>query len=395
MNSRTWFCFLLIAAAALVLCPGVHAAQPPGAGKPATAAEAAAELWTFMLPDAKVVAGVDWQRARSSPAGQMISKRLVNAPGTKSKVTSAGLDFVDGFDRLLMSAPAPAPGQEAATQMLLALSGRFDRAKLKKSMPAGTAIERFQGIDLFVPPASKSDEMVAGLVSERLLLLGDKASIASALESRSGLSDATLLERAKQMDARHEIWMIADSLPEMPSSSGVTAMQGLQDIRSAEIGIGFRAGMDLAANLTFSDAEKAQGMAMFAQMLSAMPPGNTPASREMAAFAKGLSVKAEGATVKASLSLSMAQLERAAVQVRSGVEQASRKSLESLVGVGPQTGQIPGLRPAARSGGAQTMASAPPAVATRPAQPVKRTIRIVGLEEGEREIPYASQGSRN
>jgi len=36
MNSRTVLCVLLITAAVLAFCPGVHAAQPPGAGKPAT-----------------------------------------------------------------------------------------------------------------------------------------------------------------------------------------------------------------------------------------------------------------------------------------------------------------------------------------------------------------------
>ena len=393
MNSRTVLCFLLIAAAVLAFCPVVQAAQPPGAGKPATAAEAAAELWTFMLPDAKIVAGIDWQRAKSSPAGQMISKRLINAPGTKSKVTSVGLDFMDGFDRLVMSAPAPVPGQPGNQQVLLALSGQFDRAKLKKSMPAGTAIERFQGIDLFVPPSSKSDEMVAGFVSDKLLLLGDRESIATALEARSGLTDAALLDRARQMEARHEIWLIADSLPEMPASAGeaAMAMQGMQDLRGAEVGIGLRSGMDLTANLTFTDAEKAQGMAMFAQMLTAMPAGADPASREMAALAKSLTVKADGAMVRASLSMSMAQLERAAMQVRSGVEQVSRKSLESLVGVGSQPGTIPGLRPSVSATG-QTVSSVPRIYPPRPSQPVKRTIRIVGLEEGDKEISYTSPG---
>ncbi|MBA3975088.1 MAG: hypothetical protein C0504_12835 [Candidatus Solibacter sp.] len=395
MNSRTVLCVLLIAAAVLAFCPGVQAAQPSGAGKPATAAEAAAELWTFMLPDAKIVAGIDWQRAKSSPAGQMISKRLVNAPATRGKVASAGLDFVDGFDRLLMSAPAPAPGQPGTQQMLLALSGRFDRARLKKSMPAGTAIERFQGIDLFIPPSSKTDEMVAGFVSDRLLLLGDKASIAGALQTRSGLSDAALLDRAKQMEASHEIWMIADSIPEMPAASGASPIQGMEDIRAAEIGIALRSGMDMTAILTFTDAEKAQGMAMFAQMLAAMPAGNNPASREMAAMARNLSVKAEGASVKATLSLSMAQLASAAVQMRGGIEQASRKTLESLVGVGSQTGPIPGLRPAARATPSQPLASAPRIAPPRPAQPVKKTIRIVGLDDGDKEISYSSPGGRH
>lgn len=79
------------------------------------------------------------------------------------------------------------------------------------------------------------------------------------------------------------------------------------------------------------------------------------------------------------------------MQVRSGVEQVSRKSLESLVGVGSQPGTIPGLRPSVSATG-QTVSSVPRIYPPRPSQPVKRTIRIVGLEEGDKEISYTSPG---
>jgi hypothetical protein len=44
-------------------------------------------------------------------------------------------------------------------------------------------------------------------------------------------------------------------------------------------------------------------------------------------------------------------------------------------------------RPAAKTG-AETAAVAPP---PRPVQPVNRTIRIVGLETGDREVSYTSR----
>ncbi len=261
-------------------------------------------------------------------------------------------------------------------------------------MPAGTAIERFRGIDLFVPPTAKADEMVAGWVSETLMLMGDRDSIADVLDARSGIGDPSLLSRARQMETQHEFWMIADAPPYMAAGSGPGATQGIDDIRSMDMAISLRQGLGLKANFTMSDAEKAQGAAMLAQMFTAFPPSPNQQASALAAIAKNLSVKVEGAVIRANLNLSLAQLERAAVEVRAGLEGASRRSLESLVGVGRGGSLPPGSRPTLRAESARSLPMPAPAAAV-PAQPAKRTIRIVGLDEGVKEVSYTSPAPRN
>ena len=154
-----------------------------------------------------------------------------------------------------------------------------------------------------------------------------------------------------------------------------------------------RQGLGLKASFTMSDAEKAQGAAMLSQMFSAFPPNANQQASALAAIAKNLSVKVEGPVIQANLNLSMAQLERAAVEVRAGLENTSRRSLESLIGVGGG-GAVPlGSRPAVRSASANNMPMPAPALVA-PAQPVKRTIRIVGLDEGVKEVSYTSSAAR-
>ena len=60
---------------------------------------------------------------------------------------------------------------------MVAVEGRVDRASMKKLMPAGTAVERFQGVDLFVPPKGQDTDMLLALVSDRVALIGDRDSI--------------------------------------------------------------------------------------------------------------------------------------------------------------------------------------------------------------------------
>ncbi len=394
MNARTLICILITAAAVLTFCPsasGQAAASPSGQPPAAIAGE---DLWSYILPGAKVVAGIDWQRAKSSDTGVMLMKKLLATPGVKSKMTESGLDFIDGFDRLLISSPGQGPGSDGKNIAVIAIAGRFDRAKLKKSMPAGTAIERLRGIDLFVPPTAKADEMVAGWVSETLMLMGDRESITEVLDARSGLSDRALLSRARQLETQHEFWMIADAPPYVAAGSGPGATQGIDDIRSMEMAISLRQGLGLKANFTMPDAEKAQGAAMLAQMFTAFPPSPNQQGSALGAIAKNLGVKVEGPMIRVNLKLSVAELERAAVEVRAGLEDGSRRSLESLIGVGGGGSLPPGSRAAVRSESVRSLPmTAPPAAA--PAQPVKKTIRIVGLDEGVKEVSYTAPTGRN
>jgi hypothetical protein len=391
MNARTLICILLTAAAALTFCPSASGQSPAAQ---AVAAGGVEDLWTYTLPGAKVVAGVDWKRAKTSETGAMLMKKLMGTPGAKSKMTQVGLDFVDGFDRLLITSPGQGPDSDGKNSAVIAVAGRFDRAKLKKSMPAGTAVERFRGIDLFVPPSAKTDEMVAGWVSETLMLMGDRDSIADVLDARSGIGDPALLSRAKLLETQHEFWMIADVPPYAAAGSAPGAAQGIEDIRSMEMAISLRQGLGLKASFTMSDTEKAQGAAMLAQMFSAFPSSANQQSSALSAIAKNLSVKVEGPVIRANLNLSLAQLERAAVEVRAGLENTSRRSLESLIGVGGGGAMPAGSRAAVRAESAGNMPMPMPAVVA-PAQPVKRTIRIVGLDDGVKEVSYTSSATRN
>lgn len=392
MRLKTILVALACAAALLLFCPPAYSAQP------ASQPEAPPDLWKYMHPGAKFIAGVDWLKVKNSPTGRMFSKQLA-AQGAKFKSSGPGLAMFDQFERLLVSGIQAAPGDApGSAEVIVAAEGKLDRAALKKTMPAGTALERFKGIDLYVPPKSPQGEMLLAVVSDRLALFGDRASIAQALEQTSGAADQALVQRAAGMAAKCEIWMVAASLGKGAAEGGSPAMKQLEDIESMDLGIQLQRGLGLRANLITKSADSAKGLAMLAQLVTSMSMQKQQQTPEVAAIIRGLRVNVEGTAVRVSLDVPLAQLERGVIQAKASAQQMGQKTLESFLGMQPSGQLPPGLRPAVKGvkevtvqGQTVTLPLPPP----QPDVPKTRTIRIVGGDDGEKEVTYTTGGKRN
>ena len=382
---------LACAAARLLFCPPVYSGPLPAQ------AEAPPDLWKYMHPDAKFIAGVDWAKAKNSPAGRVFSKQLA-APGGKFTASGAGLEIFSQFERLMLSGAEALAGTPGSGDLIIAAEGKLDRAALKKSLPAGTAVERFKGIDLFVPPKSKQSEMLLAIVSDRLALFGDRGSIARALEQSGGASDPALVQRAGEMAARCEIWMVASSPGKPGGEGGAPGMKQLEEIESLDFGIQLQRGLGLKLNLIAKSEDSAKGLAMLAQIVSSMSTQNQQQSPEIASILRALHVDVDGKTVRMNMDVPLAQLERGLIQARSSAQATGRKTLESLLGIQPSGQPLPGLRPAVRGvrqAGIQGQTVTLPMPPPQPEPPKTRTIRIVGGEGGEKEITYTTGGKRD
>lgn len=368
-----WICVAVMAA---VIVGGMIFAPPVSAADP---------LWAYTHPDAKILIGVDWQRAKSSPTGQMLRRQLLEMTGALPEPAKA-LGFIDSVDQILISAPGELSGNTADSPVLVALQGRLDQAALRSSMVPGTAVERYRGVDLLIPPRGEGQDLIAAVVNGSLTLLGDRPSIELALADGKGVRDATLRDRAGQMAFNCEIWMIA-AVPPIKSGSAAELnplASGLDNVQAMDFGLSLSNGLGLKMNMEFADAASAQSMAMGVQMLNSMFMSNKSASPEMAKVARSLQVEQVGPRLSFNVDIPMDVLEKGILQAKAGFEEAAPKSLEALLGMKPASGPVPGVRPSA------TRASEP----AWPKEPVKRTIRIVGLDEGDREVTYTVGGRR-
>ena len=373
---------------ALVFCPEVHATEP--------------SLWQYIYPGTKTIIGVDWLRAKTSPTGKMIARQMSQAGSSKSSFK--GMEILDQVDRLLISTSGRQTKPGEMPPVVVAIQGRLTKETLQKLAPKGTAVEKFKGADLFVPLNAKADEPLLALVNEQFAVMGDRETIALVLDAQGDASASSeTLAKAMQMAAECEIFIVSrESLSDASggAADGVPAMKQFQDIQSVDLGITLAKGLGLRGAVTSKDPASAQGLAMMAQLFATMAASDQKsANSEMTRIARNLSVKTEANTVLLSLDIPLAQLEKGVVQMRASAKDMSTKSLESFMGLKPKPGAIPGLRPTASPEIASAAVAAPPSSApvrtpAPPVEPVRKTIKIVGLDSGDKEINYKSGGGR-
>lgn len=342
-------------------------------------------LWRYVHPEAKFLMGVDWAKAKNSPVGRMLTKQLTSQKGARVTTSGKGLEFVENLSRVLISSPSlETVSAESPGQVLIALEGKLDKALIKKTMPDGTAIERFKGVDLFLPPKGKGDEMLLAYVSEQFAVLGDRESISTALDNRMGLSDQAMLERATHLASSCEIWVVATAPPVPGSRDGApSGFKQLQDIDAMELGVSLSKGLGLDLTIDMKDVQAAQGISLLAQMMMGMASNQTRDSSELTKALRSMKVSQNGKRVQMALDIPAATLEKGMTQMRSSIQDAGKKAIESLMS--GQSG--PPVQAVVTPPELRADATPPPT----PATPVKKTIRIVGLDNGDREVTYEKQ----
>lgn len=356
-------------------------------------------VWQYLYPGAKTIVGIDWQRAKASATGKAISRQLAQGGGIKS--SGSGMEVLELIERVLISTNGLPSVHGRMPQAVIAMQGRLSRGTLQKLAPKGTAIQKFKGADLFVPLNSGANDPLVALIGDQIALMGDRESLALVLDGQgAGEAEAELVGRAMQLAAENEVFVISrGALADVagPAVEGSPGLKQLQDIEAIDLAISLAKGLGLKGVITSKDPASAQSLAMVTQLFATMAASDPKqADTEFGKIARSLKVSTEGKTVHFSLDVPLAQLERGVMQARASARQFGTKTLESLIGVNPQPGSIPGLRsassPQLAQAPAQTAGQHAPHRARAPEAPVKRTIKIVGLESGDKEISYQQAG---
>jgi hypothetical protein len=340
-------------------------------------------LWRFVYPDAKVLMSINWQRVRQLPAIASLREKLLNE---KLTPVIPGIELLDAVDRILISSPGiqnsgtPDGGNQAAGDpavqsaeipMLFAVEGHFDGAKVRQFFTRlETKPQAYNSFHVYRPQAKGAKNMAYVLFDAGTILFGDAPSVFATLDRNQFGPPATpagsIIARAAEMEAAYEFWMVM-SQPDLLSSDKLAGLfpgsDWAADAQAFEAGMNLHSG--LTADITVHFGSEASAQQVVKEMTRVIGAAAKDKSAEPQArdIAKKLKLIAEGPAAKISLHLTPQELEQYAQAYEAGHKAAVAAA-------------------AAR-------AKSPAFPAPAPDKP--GVIRIEGLDDGPREIPYPGE----
>jgi hypothetical protein len=374
-------------ALAALLAPAPILAQQAGRGQSDPA------LWRFVYPNAKALIGIDWGRIRQSPAGAMIREKWIPRDGMAGFPIFELLDSIDRFlisspgrnsssdknslDDSSADAPADSPGNPGDSPTLIAIQGRFEAGQVRQLFKQfGAKVQSYNSFQVYRPQAKSNKDMAYVLFDAATILYGDAPSVFAALDrnqfapasSAPSPAPGSMAGRAAELEAKYEIWAIMDTA-EIMSSDPIADLLGANAWASTaqgfEAGLNLHSGLDADLVVRFSSEDTAKRVTAELTRAVAAAAKDKSVDTQAQGIAKKLKFNVDGSATKVSLRLSEQELEKTAEAFAAG-----EKASERLAARTP-----PNRDPAP-----------PPSPGAPPSKPA--VIRIEGLDEGTREIPY-------
>ncbi len=300
---------------------------------PARAADP--QLLGLVMPDAKVLAGVNVEQAKTTPFGQYVLSQMQSQDQQMQKLIAlTGFDPTRDVRELLVASTAAAAtsgtaGAKSHTGLFLA-TGTFDGPRIAAVAQGDGAItETYRGATIIEDP--KGTNGVAFL-SSSLVVAGDIASVKGAIDRQSSASvlPASILVQVNQWSTSQDAWAVSavpvsslhppQGAPQIPGMNGSGAFQTVQ---SAAGGVKFGQQIVVTAQAQSDNAQDATQMGDALKLLASlaqMQATNDPAAM---ALLQSLKISTSGNVLNVSISLPEDQLQQI-VKPKANMRRAAR-----------------------------------------------------------------------
>ena len=234
----------------------------------------------------------------------------------------------------------------------------------------------YQSVEILERTEADGATITLALVSAQTVLVGDAPSVRAALDhyfaADPGQASNPLFSRAAELAAKSDLWIVAKASPSDFSDNGGDQAKFLNDIEAIEAGVSLADGLGVELNLGTKSAESATTLAGGLQFMLGMMTADKNASQGLPDLTKKLYISTDGPLVHIVLSLD-------AQDVQAALKSVGPDMLPDFGGSSDKEAEVQTAMDAAPN----------PLEEKIPAAPVERgTIRIYGLEEGVREIPF-------
>jgi hypothetical protein len=270
-------------------------------------------LLSFVMPDAKVVAGAYVDRDVRSPLGQfLISQINANGDAIAKVIEDTGIDPTRDIQEVIVSSNG--------TSFIAAAKGRFDPETITaKAKSYNAQISTYNGVQLLTGSAGRS----VALLDTTYAIAGNTDAVQAAIDRRfqPASFDAGIAAKVKDLSAANDAWFVTTQvLPPALAGQAQTAIGTakmifdiLQSIQMVSGGVVFGSNVDASATAGTATGNDAQSLAMLIQLgvVMAQMSAKPPELAQAAALLATLKVAASASTVTASISIPEAQLEQA------------------------------------------------------------------------------------
>ncbi len=304
-------------------------------------------LWRYVHPNSKALVGIQWSQVEQSDLGRWIQSRWIPDLGMP------GIEFLKGVEQVLISSPGVQPeSPDEDPRLLIAIQGNFDLARLRQVLvEQGAKPQTFAGIPIFRQRGKAITEPAFALLSSRTILIGDIQTLFSSIErlkvARSEDDLQPLVGRAQDLAARYDCWALMSDTGAMhnflfTSLAGKTLSPESQGFQA---GISVRNGLAIDVVMAVRNERAARVLQGNLNRLIRNAETDKGGSPEFASLIRKLRITADRSSVL--LTLRMTALEAS-----------------------------------------QSFASKPRSQVLAKTDAPKLVIRIEGLDEGSRELPF-------
>jgi hypothetical protein len=300
-------------------------------------------LLRLVMPDAKVIAGLEVQQTKNSLFGQyVLSHMQVEDAGFKKFIAQTGFDPRRDVTEIVM-----ASNWEQSTpqsRWLVAARGTFNLPQITAAAKAnGGTITDFQGIGILTYSEEAKPDVESGIAffDSSNAVMGDLASVKAAIQRKqsNAAPAGELLAKVRDLSAKNDFWFvttvpISEFAGAMPNTNLSGAMKGdlLAAIHQASGGIRFGDTVTISGEAITRSNKDAQALVDVFRFLAGLIQLNSQDNKvagQVSTLLDTMDLKTSGNVMTMSVAIPEHQLEQLLNTMRQESRQAHKKTPQS------------------------------------------------------------------
>jgi hypothetical protein len=296
-------------------------------------------LLRLVMPDAKVIAGLQVTQTKNSLFGQFVLSHMqVEDTSFKKFVAQTGFDPRRDVNEILIASNWEQSG--SSTRWLVAARGTFDLVHITTAAKAnGGTITPFQGVDVLTYAEPNKPEAESGIAffDSASAVMGDLISVKAAIQRKqsSGGPTSELMGKVRDLSAKNDFWFVttvplSEFAGAMPNPNLGGALKGdlLAGIHQASGGVHFGDTVTISGEAVTRSDKDAQALVDVFRFLAGMiqlNSQNNQVAGQVSTLLDSMDLKTAGNVMTMSLVIPEQQLEQMLNTVRQQGQPSRKK----------------------------------------------------------------------